>query len=79
MPDGQPGLFRVKSGSVGLTPISATVQEVKATFTEQFTSMQPDGQPGLFRVKSGSVGLTPISATVQEVKATFTEQFTSMQ
>ncbi|AGI61461.1 minor tail protein [Shigella phage pSf-1] len=40
MPDGQPGLFRVKSGSVGLTPISATVQEVKATFTEQFTSMQ---------------------------------------
>lgn len=39
MPDGSPGLFRVKSGSVGATPISSTVQEVKATFTEQFTSM----------------------------------------
>lgn len=40
MPDGSPGLFRVKSGSVGITPLSPTVQEVKATFTEQFTSMQ---------------------------------------
>ena len=39
-PDGSPGLFRVKSGSVGATPISSTVQEVKATFTEQFTSMK---------------------------------------
>ncbi|QBZ71363.1 minor tail protein [Escherichia phage Jahat_MG145] len=39
MPDGQLGLFRVQGGSVGATPISATVQEVKATFTEQFTSM----------------------------------------
>lgn len=38
-PDGSPGLFRVKSGSVAATPISSTVQEAKATFTEQFTSM----------------------------------------
>ncbi|WWD12602.1 minor tail protein [Escherichia phage BubbaBully] len=39
-PDGSPGLFRVKSGSVAATPISPAVQEVKATFTEQFTSMK---------------------------------------
>lgn len=40
MPDGNLGLFTVKAGSVGLTPISPTVQEVKATFTEEFTSMR---------------------------------------
>lgn len=39
-PDGAPGLFRVKSGSVGAAPLSPTIQEVKATFTEQFTSMK---------------------------------------
>lgn len=38
-PDGSPALFRVKSGSIASAPISATVQEVRATFTEQFTSM----------------------------------------
>lgn len=38
-PDGKSGLFRVKADSVTATPISSTVQEVKATFTEQFTSM----------------------------------------
>lgn len=37
-PDGSLGLFRVKSGSVSMVPVSPTVQEVKATFTEQFTS-----------------------------------------
>lgn len=37
-PDSTLGLFRVKSGSVASTPLSPTVQEVKATFTEQFTS-----------------------------------------
>lgn len=40
MPDGNLGLFTVKAGSVGLTPISPTAQEVKATFTEEFTSMR---------------------------------------
>lgn len=40
MPDGKLGLFRVKGGSVGATPIAPTVQEIKATFTEQFTSMK---------------------------------------
>lgn len=39
-PDGTLGLFRVKSGSVTTRPIAPTVQEVKATFTEQFTSMK---------------------------------------
>lgn len=38
-PDGSLGLFTVKAGTIGLTPISPTVQEVKATFTEEFTSM----------------------------------------
>lgn len=38
-PDGSAGLFRVKSGSVSVKPISPTVQEITATFTEQFTSM----------------------------------------
>lgn len=38
MPDGNLGLFRVKSGTVGATPVAPTIQEVKATFTEQFTS-----------------------------------------
>lgn len=38
MPDGTLGLFRVKSNSIAATPISSTVQEVKATFTEQFTN-----------------------------------------
>lgn len=40
MPDGDYGLFTVKAGTVALTPISSTVQEVKATFTEEFTSMR---------------------------------------
>lgn len=40
MPDGNLGLFRVKSGSVASSVISPTAQEVKATFEEQFTSMQ---------------------------------------
>ena len=40
MPDGDYGLFSVKAGTVALTPISPTAQEVKATFTEEFTSMQ---------------------------------------
>ena len=40
MPNGQLGLFRVKTGSVAVNPISPTVQEVRATFTEQFTSMK---------------------------------------
>lgn len=40
MPDGNLGLFTVKAGSIGMTPVSPTVQEVKATFTEEFTSMQ---------------------------------------
>lgn len=39
-PDGKLGLFRVKSGTVAATPVSATVQEVKATFEEQFTSLK---------------------------------------
>ena len=39
-PDGVLGLYRVKSGSVGSSPVSATVQEAKATFEEQFTSMR---------------------------------------
>lgn len=39
-PDGSFGLFTVKAGTVGLTPISRTAQEVKATFTEEFTSMR---------------------------------------
>lgn len=38
-PQGDMGLFRVKSGSIGSTPLSSTVQEVSATFTEQFSSM----------------------------------------
>lgn len=37
-PDGSLGLFRVKSNTITATPISQTAQEVKATFTEQFTS-----------------------------------------
>lgn len=40
MPDGEYGLFTVKTGSVAMNPISATVQEVKAVFTEEFTSMR---------------------------------------
>lgn len=39
-PDGRLGLFRVKSGTVAAAPISPTVQEVKATFEEQFTSLK---------------------------------------
>lgn len=35
---GDLGLFIVKQNSVTMTPISSTVQEVKATFREQFTS-----------------------------------------
>ena len=38
-PDGKAGLFRVKSGTIAAKPISPTVQEVAATFVEQFTSM----------------------------------------
>ena len=38
-PQGDMGLFRVKSGSIGSKPLSSTVQEVSATFTEQFSSM----------------------------------------
>ncbi|QVW27741.1 minor tail protein [Hafnia phage Pocis76] len=38
MPDGNLGLFRVKGNTVGAKPISPTIQEVTATFTEQFTS-----------------------------------------
>ena len=38
-PDGVLGLYRVRSGSVAATPISSTVQEIRATFEEQFTSM----------------------------------------
>lgn len=38
-PEGSAGLFRVKSGTIAAKPISATVQEVSATFVEQFTSM----------------------------------------
>ena len=40
MPDGNYGLFTVKTGTVAMTPISPTVQEVKAVFTEEFTSMR---------------------------------------
>lgn len=39
-PDGVLGLYRVKSGSVSASPISKTVQEVKASFEEQFTSIK---------------------------------------
>ena len=38
-PEGDLGLFRVKAGSISARPISSTVQEINATFTEQFTSM----------------------------------------
>ena len=38
-PDGKLGLFRVKTGTISARPLSPTVQEVTATFTEQFTSM----------------------------------------
>lgn len=38
-PDGRIGIFIVKSDSVSLNPVSKTVQEVKATISEQFTSM----------------------------------------
>lgn len=38
-PDGSLGLFRVKSNTIGMKPISPTVQEVTATFTEVFTNM----------------------------------------
>lgn len=38
-PEGDIALFRVKSGTIGVAPISSTVQEIKATFIEQFTSM----------------------------------------
>lgn len=38
MPDGDLGLFRVKSETVAATPLSKSAQEVKATFIEQFTS-----------------------------------------
>lgn len=40
MPDGDYGLFTVKSGSVALSPISPTIQEVKATFTEEFSGIK---------------------------------------
>lgn len=40
MPDGNLGLFLVKSGTVSASPVSPTVQEVKATFEEQFTSIK---------------------------------------
>ena len=39
-PDEQLGLFIVKSGSVALTPIAPGINEIRATFSEQFTSMQ---------------------------------------
>lgn len=39
-PDGQLGLFIVKRNTVALTPIRGGLNEVKATFTEQFTSME---------------------------------------
>lgn len=37
-PSGDLGLFIVKQNSITMTPVSPTVQEVKATFREQFTS-----------------------------------------
>lgn len=39
-PDGNAGLFRVKTGTIAAKPISPTTQEVTATFVEQFTSME---------------------------------------
>lgn len=39
MPNGELGLFRVKTGTIASRPISSTTQEVMSTFTEQFTSM----------------------------------------
>ncbi|QGF21240.1 minor tail protein [Citrobacter phage HCF1] len=37
-PSGDLGLFIVKQNSITMTPVSATAQEIKATFREQFTS-----------------------------------------
>lgn len=39
MPDGKLGLFRVVSGSVASSVVSPTAQEVKASFSEEFSSM----------------------------------------
>lgn len=38
-PDGVIGLFIVKRDTVALTPIAGGLNEVRATFVEQFTSM----------------------------------------
>uniref|UniRef100_A0A6M5CAT3 Minor tail protein n=1 Tax=Vibrio phage Vc1 TaxID=1480731 RepID=A0A6M5CAT3_9CAUD len=54
---GDLGLFIVKQNSITMTPISSTVQEVKATFREQFTSA---GVPPITRgLHSENVKYTP--------------------
>lgn len=38
-PDGRLGIFTTQANSLSLKPVSNGVQEVNATFTEEFTSM----------------------------------------